>query len=67
MLPTIYPVSQVLEAIPGEYYSLLSVCQTIFDTVHYTDTRFILLIKEAKPSAGQTDFDSSSERKISGF
>lgn len=61
MLPTIYPISQVLEANPGEYYSLLSVCHTIFDTVHYTDTRFILLIKEAKSSAGQTDFDSSSE------
>lgn len=48
MFPTIYPISQVLEACPGEYYSLLSVCQTTFDTVHYTDTRFILLIKKSK-------------------
>lgn len=65
MFPTIYPISQVLEACPGEYYSLLSVCQTTLDTVHYTDTRFILPIKKAKSSAGQIDlrlkFESSSD------
>jgi len=53
MFPTIYLISQVLEACPGEYYSLLSVRQTTFDTVHYTDTRFILLIKKRNLQLGK--------------